>query len=62
MGGPVSTTQVVSSAILGAGAGQRKSQVRWLVMTDILLAWILTVPAAAAIAALLYLLIRILIV
>jgi PiT family inorganic phosphate transporter len=52
----------VSSAILGAGAGQRKSQVRWLVMTDILLAWILTVPAAAAIAALLYLLIRILIV
>ncbi len=50
-GGPVSTTHVVSSSILGVGAAQRKSQVRWGVMGDILVAWFLTVPASAAIAA-----------
>jgi PiT family inorganic phosphate transporter len=53
-GGPVSTTHVVSSAILGVGAGQRKSQVRWGVMKEILLAWMLTVPITAGLAALLY--------
>lgn len=53
-GGPVSTTHVVSTSILGAGAAQRKSQVRWGVMVDILIAWILTVPAAAGVAALIY--------
>jgi PiT family inorganic phosphate transporter len=56
-GGPVSTTHVVSSAIIGVGAAQRKSQVRWGVMGDILLAWFLTVPASAAIAAGLFFLI-----
>jgi len=54
LGGPVSTTQVVSSSILGVGAAERRSQVRWGVMTDIILAWILTVPATAVVAALLY--------
>lgn len=54
LGGPVSTTQVVSSAILGVGAAQRRSQVRWGVMNDIMLAWLLTIPAVAGIAALLY--------
>lgn len=54
LGGPVSTTQVVSASILGVGAAQRKSQVRWGVMADILIAWVLTVPAAAGIAAMLY--------
>jgi PiT family inorganic phosphate transporter len=54
LGGPVSTTQVVSSGILGVGAAQRRSQVRWGVMTDILAAWLLTIPAAAIMAALLY--------
>jgi PiT family inorganic phosphate transporter len=54
LGGPVSTTQVVSSGILGVGAAQRKSQVRWGVMGDIAIAWILTIPAAAGMAALLY--------
>lgn len=53
-GGPVSTTHVVSSSILGVGAGQRKSQVRWGVMKEILLAWFLTVPITAGLAALLY--------
>jgi len=53
-GGPVSTTHVVSTAILGVGAAQRRSQVRWGVMVDILVAWLLTVPATAGVAALLY--------
>lgn len=56
-GGPVSTTHVVSSSIIGVGAAQRRSQVRWGVMGDILLAWFLTVPASAGLAALLYFLI-----
>ena len=57
LGGPVSTTHVVSSAILGVGAAQRRSQVRWGVMGDILFAWFLTVPVSAGIAALLYFLV-----
>jgi PiT family inorganic phosphate transporter len=56
-GGPVSTTHVVSSSIIGVGAAQRRSQVRWGVMGDILIAWFLTVPASAGIAAGLYFLI-----
>lgn len=53
-GGPVSTTHVVSSSILGVGAAQRRSQVRWNVMVDILFAWLLTVPATVGLAALIY--------
>jgi PiT family inorganic phosphate transporter len=56
-GGPVSTTHVVSSSIIGVGAAQRRSQVRWGVMGDILIAWFLTVPASAGVAALLYFLV-----
>lgn len=55
LGGPVSTTQVVSSAILGVGSGERVSKVRWGVAREIVLAWLLTIPASAAMAALLYL-------
>jgi PiT family inorganic phosphate transporter len=53
-GGPVSTTHVVSTAILGVGAAQRRSQVRWGVMVDILVAWLLTVPVTAGVAVLVY--------
>jgi PiT family inorganic phosphate transporter len=53
-GGPVSTTHVVSSSIIGVGAAQRKSMVRWGVMSDILIAWFLTVPVSAGFAAILY--------
>jgi PiT family inorganic phosphate transporter len=49
--GPVSTTQVVSTAILGAGAAERINMVRWTIALDILLAWIFTVPATAALGA-----------
>lgn len=49
-GGPVSSTQVVSLAIVGAGAAERRSKVRWALLGDIAWAWVLTVPASALIA------------
>jgi PiT family inorganic phosphate transporter len=54
LGGPVSTTQVVSSAIMGVGAGERANKVRWGVVQEIATAWLLTIPASALIAAGLY--------
>ncbi|HEX9029318.1 MAG TPA: inorganic phosphate transporter [Anaerolineales bacterium] len=57
VGGPVSTTQVVSSAILGVGSAERINKVRWGVAENIVAAWFLTIPASAVLAALLYLLI-----
>jgi PiT family inorganic phosphate transporter len=48
-GFPLSTTQVISGAIMGAGAGKRLSAVRWGVAGNIVTAWVLTLPAAAAI-------------
>ncbi|RPI50528.1 MAG: inorganic phosphate transporter, partial [Chloroflexi bacterium] len=57
LGGPVSTTQVVSSAIMGAGSADRVSKVRWTVARDIAVAWVLTIPIAALMAAVLYLVI-----
>lgn len=53
-GGPVSTTQVVSMSILGAGAAERKSKVRWAALNDIVVAWALTLPATALLAAPIY--------
>jgi PiT family inorganic phosphate transporter len=53
-GGPVSTTQVVSSAILGVGAAERLKKVRWGVAQEILMAWVLTIPATALVAAGIY--------
>jgi inorganic phosphate transporter, PiT family len=53
-GGPVSTTQVVSSAIMGVGAAERLNKVRWGVALEIVTAWLLTVPATALVAAGLY--------
>lgn len=51
---PISTTQTITSAIMGAGATKRLSAVRWSVTGNILGAWVLTMPAAAAVAALVY--------
>jgi PiT family inorganic phosphate transporter len=51
VGGPVSTTQVVSSAIMGVGSSERLSKVRWTVAGDIGMAWLLTIPASALMAA-----------
>jgi len=58
MGGPVSTTHVVSSAIVGAGSAERVQKVRWGVVNQIVVSWFLTIPAAAALGALLYAIIR----
>jgi PiT family inorganic phosphate transporter len=54
IGGPVSTTQVVSSSIMGAGAAERMNKVRWGVAQEIAMAWLLTIPVTALIAAGLY--------
>jgi PiT family inorganic phosphate transporter len=48
---PVSTTQTISGSIMGVGAIQRFSAVRWGVAGRILWAWILTIPASALVAA-----------
>lgn len=54
MGGPVSTTHVVSSAIVGAGAAERVQMVRWGVVEAIITSWLLTIPATAGLGGLLY--------
>ena len=51
---PISTTQTITSAILGAGATRRLSAVKWGVAGHILIAWVLTIPMAALMAALIY--------
>ena len=53
-GYPLSTTQVIAGGVMGAGAGKRLSAVRWGVAGNIVVAWLLTLPAAAAIGALTY--------
>ncbi|WP_422754412.1 inorganic phosphate transporter [Micromonospora sp. WMMD708] len=55
---PISTTHTITSAIMGVGATKRLSAVRWNVAGNIVLAWIITFPAAALIACLTYLLVR----
>jgi inorganic phosphate transporter, PiT family len=50
-GYPLSTTHVVSGAVIGAGATRRLSAVRWGVAGNIVVAWMLTIPAAALVAA-----------
>lgn len=52
---PVSTTHTITSAIMGVGATKRLSAVRWGVAKNIGIAWVLTIPAAAGVAALVYL-------
>jgi PiT family inorganic phosphate transporter len=54
LGYPLSTTHVVSGGVIGAGATQRLSAVRWGVAGNIVIAWVLTIPAAALVAALIY--------
>jgi len=56
LGIPVSTTHTITGAIVGVGAARRVSAVRWNVATNIVLAWIVTMPAAALVAALFHIL------
>jgi len=57
-GAPVSTTQIVSSSVIGVGNAHRRTAVRWQVTRSILLAWIFTIPLAGTLAVLLYLILR----
>jgi PiT family inorganic phosphate transporter len=59
LGGPVSTTQVVSASILGAGSADRISKIRWQVARDIGVAWLLTIPVSALLAAGIYYLVSV---
>ena len=55
---PISTTHTITSAIMGVGATKRLSAVRWNIAGNIVLAWITTFPAAAAIACVVYFAVR----
>jgi len=54
---PVSTTHTITGCVIGAGAARRASAVRWGVARSVMIAWIITIPASAIVAALFYYLI-----
>jgi inorganic phosphate transporter, PiT family len=54
VGFPLSTTQVVSGAVAGSGVGRPGAVVNWLVARNIVAGWLLTLPAAASVAAIVY--------
>lgn len=54
LGIPVSTTHTITGAIIGGGVARRASAVRWGVARDVVIAWVITIPASAAVAALCY--------
>lgn len=58
LGIPVSTTHTITGAVVGAGTARRASAVRWGVASNVIVAWIITIPASAAVGALFYLLTR----
>jgi PiT family inorganic phosphate transporter len=55
---PVSTTHVIAGSIMGVGAVEQAGKVRWVTARKIVWAWIITIPATAACAALCYAVIR----
>ena len=54
LGSPVSTTHVISSAIMGSGAAERANKIRWGVAQEMLTTWVLTIPLSAAFSALVF--------
>ena len=54
LGIPVSTTHTITGAIVGVGVARKVSAVRWNIASSIVVAWIVTIPASAAMAALAY--------
>ena len=55
---PVSTTHTITGCVIGAGAAKRATAVRWGVAKNVVVAWVITIPASAAVAAAFYLLIQ----
>jgi len=58
MGIPVSTTHTITGCVIGAGTARRASAVRWGVAGNVAVAWVITIPASAAVGALFYLITR----
>jgi PiT family inorganic phosphate transporter len=58
LGAPVSTTHVIASSIMGVGASKRVSAVRWGVARSMIVAWVLTMPVSALVAAIVYAMLR----
>jgi PiT family inorganic phosphate transporter len=56
LGIPVSTTHTITGSIIGAGVSRRASAVRWGVAQNVVIAWVITIPASAAVGALFYML------
>jgi PiT family inorganic phosphate transporter len=54
LGIPVSTTHTITGCIIGAGVARRASAVRWGVARSVVMAWLITIPASAAVGALFY--------
>jgi PiT family inorganic phosphate transporter len=54
LGIPVSTTHTVTGCVIGAGAARRASAVRWGIAGNVAIAWVITIPASATVAALFY--------
>ena len=50
LGAPVSTTHVISGAIMGVGSAKRASAVRWEIAGQMMMAWVLTIPCSAVVA------------
>ena len=55
LGGPVSTTHVMTSSLMGSGSADRANMVRWQIVGDMIYAWVLTIPISGLVAALIYL-------
>jgi PiT family inorganic phosphate transporter len=54
LGIPVSTTHTITGCVIGAGAARRASAVNWGIARNVMVAWVITIPASAAVAALFY--------
>jgi PiT family inorganic phosphate transporter len=54
LGIPVSTTHTIAGCVIGAGTARRASAVRWGLAGDVAIAWVITIPASALVAALFY--------
>ncbi len=59
LGAPISTTHTISTTVIGVGASKRLSAVRWGVAGRLVVAWVMTIPAAAVVAALCYFALRV---